>query len=195
MTEILQPGTEVDVTITYLRMERRPSYDRPSLPLGPPTALIAAESPPVWYFLSLYSAVGGAHEWTDKLSEPEDSVRAFLRDPQITLYTLMRSGWPAGFFMLDSRTSGQCELAYFGLVPEVVGTGLGTYLLRTAVHTAWDRPGVEVLNVETCTLDHPRALALYQKAGFVPFDQSYTTRTLTRPRPDPTPPMPPEAKG
>ncbi|MEM8871767.1 MAG: GNAT family N-acetyltransferase [Pseudomonadota bacterium] len=190
MSELLQPGTEVDVTITYLRMDTRPTYDRPSLPLGPPTALIAADTPPVWYFLSLYSAVGGAYEWTDKLNESENSVRSFLHDPQVTLYTLIRSGWPAGFFLLDTRTPEVCELSYFGLVPEVVGTGLGAYLLQTAVHSGWDRPGVSVLTVETCTLDHPRALALYQKAGYVPIDQRITTRVLTRARR-----AQPEAKG
>ncbi|MEL7173881.1 MAG: N-acetyltransferase, partial [Pseudomonadota bacterium] len=36
------------------------------------------------------------------------------------------------------------------------------------VDTGWQRSGVERMTVNTCTLDHPRALGTYQKAGFVP---------------------------
>ena len=61
----------------------------------------------------------------------------------MTLYTFMRAGWPHGFFVLDGRTPGRCNLAYFGLVPEAIGRGLGTFLLQTAVHMAWDRPGTD----------------------------------------------------
>ncbi len=178
----LQPGDTVEVTVTYLRMDARPSYDRPSLPVGPPTALIAAQKPPVWYFLSLYRAVGEPHEWTDRLNDRPEVLASFLHDPNVMLYTLMRTGWPAGFFVLDHRTPGQCDLAYFGLVPQAVGMGLGGYLLRTAIHTAWDHSNTQAMTVETCTLDHPRALGLYQKAGFTPTGQKTKTCVLTRPR-------------
>lgn len=184
MTEdMLEPGTEVEVTITHLSMDTRPSYDRPSVPPGPATALIAAEAPPLWYFLDLYQAVGRDYEWTDRFEEDPESLRDFVQDRDVTLYTLMRSGWPHGFFMLDTRETGVCDLSYFGLVPEAVGLGLGGYLVRTAVHAGWDRPGVSRMTVETCTLDHPRALGLYQRAGFTPVGQERRTRVLTRPRP------------
>ena len=84
------------------------------------------------------------------------------------LYTLIRDGWPHGFFILDCRAPEVCDLAYLGLVPEAIGRGLGTFLLHTALHMAWDRPGTARVSVNTNTLDHPRALPLYQKAGFAP---------------------------
>ena len=67
-------------------------------------------------------------------------------------------------------------------MPEAIGRGLGTYLLQTAVHMAWDRPGVERVTVNTNSLDHPRALPLYQKAGFVPVHRETVERTLSRTR-------------
>ncbi|MEM9012976.1 MAG: GNAT family N-acetyltransferase [Pseudomonadota bacterium] len=155
-------------TITYLEMTAPPSFGRPPLPLGAATALLAAEDPPVWYFLALYRAVGDAHYWVDMTSRPEEEVAAYLTRPGMTLYTLMRNGWPAGFFLLDEGEEGESDLAYFGLVPEAIGQGLGSWLLRTAVLTAWERPGIERLTVNTNTLDHPRALPLYQRMGFVP---------------------------
>ena len=179
---VLPAGSEVDVTVTYLEMTARPAYDRPSLPLGPPTALIPAEAPPVWYFLDLYRAVGEAYEWTDRFDDDREALRTFVQDPSVTLYTLLRTGWPAGFFLLDARKMGVCDLAYFGLVPQAIGMKLGGYLLKTAIHLGWDRPGVERMTVNTCTLDHPRALGLYQKAGFAPVGQKTYTRVLSQPR-------------
>lgn len=176
-------GEEVEVAITWLEMTARPAYPRPHVPPGPVSALIAAERPPLWYFLSLYERVGAEYEWTDQIDAPADEVSAFLQDPAVTLYTFMRGGWPHGFFLLDSRAPGVCNLAYFGLVPEAIGRGLGTFLVQTAVHMAWDRPGVERVTVNTNSLDHPRALPLYQKAGFEPYRREIVRRALTRDRP------------
>ncbi|MFQ5622761.1 MAG: GNAT family N-acetyltransferase [Paracoccaceae bacterium] len=178
----MKAGARIKYHVTYLEMTGRPGYPRPPMPIGKPTALIVAEDPPVWYFLALYDAVGADYEWTDWHHRPESELRAFIHDPNVTLYTLMSAGWPAGFFVLDAREAGICDLAYFGLVPQATGLGLGTYLLRTAVHAAWDIEGVEKLTVNTNTLDHHRALALYQKAGFVPVRREEHERTLTRDR-------------
>ena len=175
-------GERIDVVITHLGMDGRPGYPRPHLPTGPASALIGADRPPPWYFLGLYDRVGAAYEWTDQHQVPPDELAAFLHDPAVTLYTFMRDGWPHGFFVLDGRVAGECNLAYFGLVPEAIGHGLGTFLLQTAVHMAWDRPGTELVTVNTNSLDHPRALPLYQKAGFEPVRRETKIRVLRRDR-------------
>jgi GNAT superfamily N-acetyltransferase len=175
-------GDEVEVVVTFLEMPGRPRYPRPPVPRGPVSALVAAEVPPVWYFFALYNAVGAEYEWTDQHDRPPAALEAFLADPAVTLYTFVRAGWPHGFFVLDARAAGVVDLSYFGLVPEAIGYGLGWFLLGTAVHTAWDRPGVERLTVNTNSLDHPRALPLYQKAGFVPVRRETRRRILSRGR-------------
>jgi len=38
------------------------------------------------------------------------------------------------------------------------------------------------MTVDTTTLDHPRALALYQRMGFIPIRREDKTRKLTRAR-------------
>jgi GNAT superfamily N-acetyltransferase len=53
-------------------------------------------------------------------------------------------------------------------VPEYVGRGLGWFFLHQAIALAWVKPIMRPL-VNTCTLDHARALPLYQKSGFVPY--------------------------
>ena len=177
-----EAGDEVDCVVTFLEMTERPGYPRPHLPPGPAAALIAAEAPPAWYFLALYDAVGAAYEWTDQHARPRAELEDFLADPAVTLFTFMRAGWPHGFFILDGREAGVCDLDLFGLAPEAVGRGLGTFLLHTAVHAAWDRPEVERVTVNTNSLDHPRALPLYQQAGFAPVRRETRRRLLTRDR-------------
>lgn len=173
-------GERVAYRVTWLEMTARPRYGWPPLPSGRGVALVRAETPPAWYFLSLYDAVGADYEWVDQHAVPRPELEAWLHHPEVALYTLMGEGWPKGFFMLDGREAGTCDLAYFGLVPQAVGKGLGYWLLQTAVLTAWDRPGVERLTVNTCTLDHPRALGQYQRAGFAPVRTEEKSRVLTR---------------
>lgn len=179
----LQPaGSSVSYRVTFLEMGTRPSFDWPRLPATHDAALLRAEAPPAWYFLSLYDAVGRDYAWEDMFAEDEASLTRWLTDDDVTLFTLMRHGWPHGFFLLDWRKSGICDLAYFGLVPQAVGRGFGSYLLRTAILTGWDRPGVTKMTVNTCSLDHPRALANYQKHGFEVVSQENRQRILARDR-------------
>jgi len=173
-------GTKVDYTVTYLEMVARPGFDYPRIPVGSSAALLKAKQPPVWYFLALYDAVGRDYAWEDMHTLPAEEISAQLARSHI--YTLMDHGWPHGFFMLEDLSDTAVELAYFGLVPEAVGTGLGGWLLKTAILTAWDRPGTQKVSVNTCTLDHPRALALYQKNGFVPVRREDKSRILSRDR-------------
>ncbi|MCG6882619.1 MAG: GNAT family N-acetyltransferase [Silicimonas sp.] len=174
-------GTKVAYTITYLEMDARPEIDWPHLPVGSSAALLKASEPPVWYLLSLYDAVGRDYAWEDMHARPASEVADQLA--RSTLYTLIDHGWPHGFFLLsDPDSDGVTELYYFGLVSEAVGSGLGSWLLKTAILTAWDMPGTRKLIVDTCTLDHPRALALYQKNGFHPVRREEKTRILTRDR-------------
>lgn len=175
-------GDQVDVTITYLAMEHAPTFAHPPVPSQPGLALIRATDPPARWFRHLYDSVGADHEWTDWHSETDDTVRAFIDDPAVSIHTLMLQGWTAGFFMLDARTAGTCDLAYFGLTPEARGRGLGTWLLKTAILTGWETPGVSRMTVNTCTLDGPRALPLYQRMGFAPVSQKVVVRVLSKDR-------------
>lgn len=177
---LYRAGQSVRYRITWLEMTARPPVDWPRLPVGREGMLMRADAPPWWYFLALYDAVGRDHAWTDRHADDPADLDAWLHDPQVVLYTLMAQGWPQGFFILDGRNAGDCNLAYFGLVPQAKGRGLGRWLLNTAVQTAWARNGVEKLTVNTCTLDDPRALIRYQQAGFVPLRTEIAERVLTR---------------
>ncbi len=179
---ILRAGSTVEYVVTWLEMTERPGWPWPAPPAGMEGALLRADDPPVWYFRAMYDAVGQDYDWTDLHATPEEELRTWLHDPDVAMYTLMGHGWPHGFFVLDWRTKDVCELAYFGLVPQVIGRGLGQWLLRTAILTGWSHEGVTRVTVNTNTLDHPRALANYQKHGFVVIGRETRSRTLARDR-------------
>ena len=179
---VIPAGTEVSFTVTYLEMPEDPGLNAPGLPGG--VRLEHAVNPPVWFFLTMYEAVGRDYEWRDRLDQAEkdpETRAAFVSDPSVEMWVAYAKGWPQGFFMLDWQQAGVCDLAYFGLVPQAVGTGLGGALLRIAIAKGW-RAGVAKMTVNTCTLDHPRALELYQKAGFRPVATVDRTRVLHRDR-------------
>lgn len=165
--------TELDYTVTFLEMTSQPTRAVPA-PAGH-YALMRVEEPKAHFFLYLYRTVGAEYEWTDLLRAPQEEVRAFVEDPKVELYVLYRGGAPAGFFQLDFREADVCDLAYFGLLPEATGLRIGPWLLAEAIREAWSR-GIGKMTVNTNTLDHPAALATYQKAGFEPVRRETRTR-------------------
>ena len=83
---------------------------------------------------------------------------------------LYLDGAPAGFFDLRSHLPDWVEIAYFGMMEHAMGQGLGRWFLGAAIEAAWSQGPTRVA-VQTCTLDHPAALPLYQKLGFSPVGQ------------------------
>ena len=153
--------------VTYLEMDNRPKFDWPKN-LKHKLNILLAESFPSWYFLFFYKQVGKNYYWTDWLRKSNEEISEFVNDRNVLLYTLIKDGWPVGFYMLDYRKNDICDLSFFGLVGEVIGIGLGKYLLQTAILTAWDNRKIKKLTVNTCSLDHKSAIYLYQKYGFTP---------------------------
>ncbi|SLN49952.1 GNAT family N-acetyltransferase [Oceanibacterium hippocampi] len=155
------------VTVTYLEMRERPQ--RPTVPRpAVRIALMRAEKPTVSFYRYLYDAVGRSWYWYERKRLSDAALRAIIQDEKVEVVVLYVAGVPAGYAELDCRKDGVVDLAYFGLVPEFIGHGLGGYFLNWAIDEAWQR-GPERVTVNTCTLDHPRALPLYQRLGFVPY--------------------------
>jgi len=163
----------IPITITKLEMLARPSHVRPQLPhSGEHTRamLMKLDAAPVHFYRYLYNTVGDEYVWVARRRMDDAAIGAIVRDPRVEIYVLYVGGAPAGYAELDFRTRNEAELAYFGLLPDFIGQGFGAFLLSSAIDIVWSRP-VARLWVHTNTLDHPRALPLYQKMGFVPYAQ------------------------
>ena len=174
------PEGKLEEIITYLEMNSQPPP--PARPQrGEKLALMRAERPTVSFYRYLYDTVGAPWMWHERRRLSDEALAAIVRDPLVEVYVLYVAGVPAGFIELDRRVSGEVEVAYFGLVPEFIGRGLGGYLLAWGVSKAWRR-GVNRVWVHTCNFDHPRAIAVYQRAGFTPYKQE--THLIDDPRLD-----------
>lgn len=165
--------TPTVVTRTYLEM-RSPDELRPTTTPDPEPRIELIEECPIAFFLYLYTEVGRAFHWTDRLSWSDETVRAYLDNPGVSLWLMSWRGAPAGYFELRKHHDDSVEIAYFGLLPDFIGRGWGKHLLTRAVRAAWDlAPGRVWLH--TCTLDHPAALPNYLKRGFRPVREEVYT--------------------
>jgi GNAT superfamily N-acetyltransferase len=179
MTDRAAEPATLDIVVTYLEMVKPPT--RPTVPAPPvgKIALFRAERPTVSFYRYLYNTVGEPWLWWERRLLSDAELERIIHDPLVEIYALYVDGVPAGYAELDRRKPAEVELAYFGLIPHFIGRKLGPFLLNWAVDTAWfHKP--KRLWVNTNNLDHPKALQIYQKAGFVPYRQE--TKTIPNPR-------------
>jgi GNAT superfamily N-acetyltransferase len=125
----------------------------------------------------LYCAVGWQWYWIDRLVWTYPQWQAYVDRPQVQTWIGYWQSSPAGYFELEQQADGNTELAYFGLLPQFIGRGLGANLLTNAIERAWDW-GARRVWVHTCTLDHPSALANYQARGFRLYKEEVTQKSI-----------------
>lgn len=163
------PPGKIAAVVTHLEM-RAPVTPRPGpAPEGAELRRIAA--PDTEWYRDLFARVGG-HDWLwfSRLRMCDADLAAILRDRDVEVHGLFFCDRAEGFLELDFRQSGDCELAFFGVTPALIGTGAGRFLMTRAIARAFARP-IARLHVHTCTLDHPGALSFYRRCGFVPVRQ------------------------
>lgn len=166
----------VETTITYLAMDA-PPRSLPPMPSRPRLALMRAENIPLHYYRYLYRTVGSPWLWIERLFLDDDALAARVHRDGVEIWVAYANGSPAGFYELDFGTRDKADLCYFGLVPDWIGHRIGPWLLGTAVAESFRR-GIGRLTVNTCTMDHPAALPLYQKVGFRPVNQQVRRFTV-----------------
>src|SRR5215510_6316019 len=119
-------------------------------------------------FRYLYAEVGRNYHWIDRLPWTDELIASYLKQPNISLWLMTYDGLKAGYFELNKGEDGSTEIAYFGLLPNFIGHGLGKHLLTCAAEQAW-ADGAKRVWLHTCTDDDPAALPNYLKRGFKPF--------------------------
>ena len=154
--------------VTRLKMEGEPSH-YPHAPLGQSLALMRAENIQPHFYRYLYDRVGRDWHWTAALRLEDSELEKRLQDPANEVQVLYLDGAPAGFFELREEGDA-CRLVHFGLMTHAMGRGLASWFLGCAIRAAWSRSKSQI-TVETCTLDHPAALPLFQRAGFTPVER------------------------
>ena len=127
-------------------------------------------------------------EWPyrEGLRMDEARLASILDSPHVEALALTGPQGDIGLLELDFSQTSEPDLSYFGLAMHVTGQGVGTALMAQALTRARER-GAHTLRVNTCSLDHPKALQFYVRNGFTPirraievFDDPRLDGTLPR---------------
>jgi GNAT superfamily N-acetyltransferase len=159
------PAGKLAMIVTSLAMTAPPRH-RPD-PVPAPWRLERIEVPEPDAYRALFRRVGQEWLWFSRLRLSDAALLAILHDPNVAVYRVVAETGEVGLLELDFREAGSCELSFFGLVPELIGSGAGRWLMNQALDLAWARP-IRRFWVHTCTLDHPKALDFYIRSGFEP---------------------------
>lgn len=160
------PKGHVATIITHLEMGAKPA-----LPITESSLTLESwPNPPVAEYCALFRKVGEPWLWISRLLMDADELKPILDDPAVEISIVRDGEEPVGFIELDFRVPGQCEIAFFGLVPAMNGKGYGRWMMNQALELAW-RENIERVWLHTCTQDSPRALPFYQQCGFRIFRQ------------------------
>jgi GNAT superfamily N-acetyltransferase len=165
------------IITTYLEMSARNQL-RPKR-ITDESFQIRELSEPNWVFnRDMYFAVGENWAWIDKRPWTDEQWKEYALAPELRTFAAYYDNTLAGYYELrrESELStaslrpdapkGGVEIAYFGLLPEFIGRGLGGALLTSAIEEAWRiSPPPSRVWVHTCNRDHPQALANYKARG------------------------------
>jgi GNAT superfamily N-acetyltransferase len=163
------PAGKIASVVTYLEMRRSPEITAESESYG--WVLKPHPTPDVDWYRRLFRTVGQDWLWFSRLQMTDEELRAIIHDSRIDVFALEFEGREVGILELDRREMPDIELAFIGLTHGLIGRGAGRFLMDRALQIAWSHQPARVL-VHTCTLDHPRALDFYRKAGFVPYKRA-----------------------
>ena len=156
-------------TVTYLEMTD-PSELQRAAAADPRATIVEIHNCTVSFYRYLYAEVGRHYHWVERRRWSDERLATHLADPNVRIWLLLFEGCPAGYVELFRDPDGDVEIAYFGLLPEFHGRGLGKQLLVTAVELAWaSTPRPSRVWLHTCDLDAPQALANYVARGFRPY--------------------------
>lgn len=154
-------------------MKRRPvHHEHPPANLN--VALMQVRDIPLHFYRYLMHRTGRQWHWVWRLRMDDEELAGHVHDARTEIMVLYLDGAPAGFFEVNRNDPLAVELAYFGLMEHAIGIGLGRWFLAAAIERCWAE-SPDMITVHTCTLDHPAALGLYQKMGFVPVGRSEET--------------------
>lgn len=159
------PAGKIAFVVTHLEMTApAPTRD---LPLADGISFRQV-SPDLTWYREIFARVGSDWLWFGRKVMDDTALMSIIDDPKVALYTLSLNSQDEALLELDFREDGACELAYFGLTSDLIGTGAGRFLMDQAIKLAWAQP-ISRFHVHTCTADSPQALDFYIRSGFTPF--------------------------
>jgi GNAT superfamily N-acetyltransferase len=149
------------IIITHLEMVRADWAKRGRAP-EIDVSIEHVRTPTAAFYRELYDRIGRPWLWYERRLLSDAALQTLLDQPDHELHVARHDGDLVGYFELAGD-----ELAFFGLTLPYIGRRIGPWLLDRAIERAFAR-GITRIDLNTNTLDHPKALDTYRKAGFRP---------------------------
>ncbi len=156
------PG-QIGAVVTYLEMREKPKQVERQAVSG--LCIRRVMNPGVSWYRELFRLVGADWLWFSRLRLNDDQLNQIISDPNVLVFCLEHDGREKGLLELDCRSLPEIEISFLGVAEDLLGKGAGSLLMDYALSTAWSYQPERVM-LHTCTIDHPRALAFYQRRGF-----------------------------
>ena len=158
---------QIKTQVTWLKMNQKPPKpEDKTFQHGFELKIERLTRPTVEGYRFLYNTIGGPWTWIERRLLADEKLLKTITHPSVDIYTLSFGDEIAGFSEIKrSKKRHQAEIKYFGLMPSFIGKGLGRYFLMKIIDLAWEGATKRV-TVNTCDLDHPRAIDLYTSCGF-----------------------------
>jgi ribosomal protein S18 acetylase RimI-like enzyme len=155
------PGDEGQLKVTVTHLELAPvDWTRRGLSPSIAISLSHERAPTAAFYRDVYDRVGRPWLWYERRLLADDVLAKLLHSPEHELHVARHDGLLVGYFELNGE-----EIVFFGLTLAYLGRRIGPWLLDKAIERGFER-GARRLILNTNTLDHPRALDTYRKAGF-----------------------------
>ena len=154
--------THTQADIFFLEMQHRPASASTFQTNFSATELTKPLSAAL--YRDLYFGVGEKWNWLDRMVISGTELEEKINKSHVHIFVFEVEEQQVGYAELVVEDDF-VEILYFGLFPAFTGKGLGPSLLRWTIEKAWsyNKPLVQL---NTCSLDHPKALEVYLKAGF-----------------------------
>ena len=166
---------EKDVTTTSLEM-LSPNNFRPKTIGRENVRVEKVEIPSPTLNHYFFVNVGRPWKWYSRLSWTLSDWRTWVEKDNVHTFVGYFKGSPFGYIELDQQNES-VEIAFFGLLPQFIGHGLGGFLLSEAIRLAWQLNPQRVW-VHTCTLDHKHALDNYLARGLSIYKKETTKERI-----------------
>lgn len=153
--------TDSIVRVSHLELTQIPA----PIPARPGAERISREKLSVDQYLDLYARIGKPFGWDQRLKMPRSELMDLLDSERSQIYLLKDDHSRAIGFCEFERCLPDIELKNLGLLQAAQGKGLGSWLLRTALHHEWALQPTRIW-LHTDNWDHPAAVHLYERAGF-----------------------------
>lgn len=124
----------------------------------------------------LHDLVAAPHRWSS-LNWTAQDWRTYLAHPDRWHRFIEHGGVRIGWACCRRHAAREVEIESFGLIPKMVGRGLGGFALTLVARDAWaaialgDCNAAGLLWLTTTSWDHPHAASNYRARGFLAVSQ------------------------